>query len=399
MTKHTAEFQIQAVTMSMLLYKPFFGFIVSKMRFVECTDSKYDFIPTAATDGKNIFFNRKFFESLTNKECIFVVAHEIMHCVLESFVRKGDRDHQYWNMATDFAINQILQAERVGAMPKQALYDKKYAKMTAEQIYDDLLKKKAKYEDTLDVHMDADGQPDTGASGEEKDGDGKSIKVSKKELEENAEEFKKLIVESYQRSKIAGVEIGGIELMIQDLINPKINWKQLLRSTIQSVFRSDMSWTRPNRRNPCRSMILPSMNVENTIDIVVSVDTSGSISDQQRLEFLSEINGILAYYKNFKLHLSCFDTAVHAVQEYDQYNIGELMNYQPAGGGGTDIGCVYAYLEENDIKPSQLIMFTDAYNGSDWGPENYCPVLYIIHSNPNPQVPWGDWVLYEDLTQ
>ncbi len=398
---------IKATVLGLLIKKPFFGFIVSKMKFIEDKDAYIGPIPTAATDGKNIFYNTDFFNSLQQEERMFVVAHEIMHCVLDSFGRRHDRDAQYWNMATDYAINNLLQIDQVGKMPSMALYDRKYADYSAEMIYEDLVKNQAQKKDTLDVHIEADGSgqdnnedgsgsPDN--SGNPGDKKSMTVKVSKKQLDAAKDEFKKLLVEAYQRAKMAGSEMGGIELMVGELLTPKINWKNLLITSIQSLFKNDITWTVPKRRNPVPGMILPSMRFDETVDICVSIDTSGSISEEQRKEFLSEISGILNYYKSFKLKIWCFDTAVHNMQEYDQYSINDLINYQPAGGGGTDIKCNFDFMQEEGIKPKQFVCLTDGYNFNDnWGPEDYCPTTWIIHSNPKPHVPFGRWAIFEEL--
>lgn len=408
--KNNTSLNIRATVMRLLIDKPFFGFIVSKMDFIEDKNSYVGPIPTAATDGRNIFYNSDFFNGMTQKERIFVIAHEIMHCVLDSMGRKGGRDMQYWNMATDYAINDMLKLDNVGEMPKVGLWEQKYRNMSAEVIYEDLVKNKSTKKDTLDVHLDPDkmGKPDKDGKGQGKDGKdgdmegaegtGKGKAPTKKEMEQIRKDFEKLKIEAYQRAKMAGNNLGSIEQMVGELLTPKINWKDLLHTSIQSIFKSDMTWMRPNRRNPMRNMILPSMDFEKTVDVCVSIDTSGSISDEQRITFLSEISGILNYYTAFKLKIWCFDTACHNLQVYDQYNISTLKDYQPAGGGGTDIGCNFKFMEKEGIRPEQFICLTDGYNGSsNWGPEEYCPTVWIIHSNPNPQVPFGRHAIYEEL--
>lgn len=400
--------EIRATILGLLLHKPFFGFLVSKMDFIEDKTSYIGPIPTAATDGKNIIYNKDFFQALSQKERTFVIAHEIMHCVLDSIGRKGDREMDYWNMATDYVINDLLKQEAVGEMPKVGLWDEKYRGWTAEQVYDDLKKNNKAKKQTLDVHLEAGaGQPKDGKGGQQEGdgkgngkakGEGQGQKLTKEQIDKNAKEFKKMIVEAYQRAKMAGYNLGGIEQLIGELINPRINWKQLLIASIQSLFKTDMTWMRPSRRNISPNVILPTMTWEDTVDICISIDTSGSISDEQRVEFLSEISGILEYYPSFKVKIWCFDTAVHNMKEYNQGNIKDLVKYQPAGGGGTDIGCNFTWMKEEDIKPKQFICMTDGWNCSDnWGDPNYCPTTWIIHSNPKPQVPFGRWALFEDL--
>ena len=398
--------EIKATTLGLLLHKPFFGFLVSKMDFIEDKNSYVGPIPTAATDGKNIIYNKDFFHNLSQKERTFVVAHEIMHCVLDSIGRKGDREMDYWNMATDYVINDLLKQEQVGEMPKVGLWEQKYHGWTAEQVYDDLKKNNKAKKQTLDVHLEAgagqgqggDKEQEGGGQGKDKKPGGQGEKLTKEQIEKNSKEFKKMIVEAYQRAKMAGYNLGGLEQMIGELINPRINWKQLLIASIQSLFKTDMTWMRPSRRGLTPNVILPTMTWEDTVDICISIDTSGSISDEQLVEFLSEISGILEYYPSFKVKIWCFDTSVHNKQEFDQSNIKDLVKYKAAGRGGTDIGCNFTWMKENEIRPKQFICMTDGYNYSDnWGDPDYCPTVWIIHSNPKPQVPFGKWALFEDL--
>lgn len=399
--------ELRTNIMKLLLDHPFFGYIVSKMNLIEAKQFPYGGLPTAATDGKNIYYNTEFFQGLELKERTFVLAHEIMHCVLDSLGRRYDRDPQYWNMATDYVINDVLILEKIGQMPKVGLHDQKYRGMIAEEVYDDLVKNKAKKKETLDVHLDPTKMKKgkDGKSGGGSDGEGEELSAGaqaalQEELEKNQQEMKDTIMAAVQQAKMAGKGIGNVEFLISDLLNPRINWKQLLHVNLQSVFKDDITWTRPNRRNPMRNFILPTLGHQDTVDLCVSIDTSGSISDEQRIVFLSEIAGILNYFKSFKLRIWCFDTQVHNVQVFDERNLNELSSYKPGGGGGTDIACNFRYLVEENLKPKQFVVLTDGYNGSQsWGPEDYCPTTWIIHSNPKPDVPWGTWALFEDLTR
>lgn len=399
--------ELRANLLSLLLNKPFFGYILSKMNLIESKQSGFPNLPTAATDGKNIYFNTEFFKGLDPKERTFVLAHEVMHCVLDSLGRRYDRDPQYWNMATDYVINDVLIQEGIGTMPKVGLHNAKYRGQIAEEVYDDLVKNKAAKKETLDVHFDPKDMKkgDKGEQGSDGDQSGEELSAGEqaalqKEMDENAKEMRETILAAMQHAKMAGQGAGSAEFLIDGLINPRINWRQLLHISLQSTFKDDITWTKPNRRNPMRSMILPALGHQDTVDLCVSIDTSGSITDEQRIMFLSEIVGILDYFKSFKLRLWCFDTEVHNMKVYDQHNINELPEYKPAGGGGTDIKCNFEFMIENDIKPKQFVVLTDGYNYNDnWGPEEYCPTTWIIHSNPKPNVPWGRWAIFEDLTR
>lgn len=401
----TIEEKVSQAVMNLLVRQPFFGHIISKMNIKEDVKTPLGAIPTAATDGKTIYYNAKFFDQLDTQERVFVIAHEVMHCVYQHLTTRRDSsyNHRIWNMATDYAINYGLVKDKVAQPRKEWLYDTKYADMTSEQIYDDLIKNGAKEQDTMDVHITIEkgenGEDEVKINGKPlKDmGDemGEGSGLSKEEIQKNMEDFQDIVIQAYQVAKDAGSVPSGIELLVSEFVKPKINWKNLIQTNIQSIFKSQVTWTKPNRRSS-GSFILPTRTFEETVDICVSIDTSGSITEEMRVEFLSEILGILHYYSNFCLKIWCFDTQVHAYAEYDQYNIEDLVNYKLGGGGGTAIECNFEYMKKEGIVPKQFLVLTDGYNGSsNWGPDDYCPTTWIIHSNPKPQVPFGNWTLYE----
>lgn len=401
--------KIRAAIGKLLLRYPFYGFLVSRMKLVEANaDNKLGgFIQTAATDGANIYYSKEFFEGLNPEQITFVVAHEIMHCVYHHIARFkafSDKDHMYWNMAADYVINNMLLEEGVITeqnFRKEWLKNRKYLNWTTEEVYKDLVDNNAQKQNSMDQHIviqiGGDGNGNPGDSDKDlKDAITKALGADAgKKVEENLEKFKDLIVQAYQVAKDAGKVPGHIETVINDLVNPKINWRTLLNVNIQSIFKSQMTWMKPNRRN-AGGMILPRMTFEDTVDLCIAIDTSGSISEEMKVEFLSEICGILNYYTTFNLKIWCFDTEVHAYKEFDVYNINELPSYVLEGGGGTEIRSNFDFMQEEGIVPKQFICLTDAYNGSNnWGPDDYCPCTFIIHSNPSPQVPFGVWAPYD----
>jgi predicted metal-dependent peptidase len=128
---------------------------------------------------------------------------------------------------------------------------------------------------------------------------------------------------------------------------------------------------------------------EETIDISVAIDMSGSISDKQAHEFISEVKGIMDEYKDFKLDLWCFDTQVYNYAKFTGDTADEIMTYEVKGGGGTDFDANWQFMKENDINPKKFIMFTDGYPYSSWGDEDYCDTLFVIHGNDSIVAPFG----------
>jgi predicted metal-dependent peptidase len=123
---------------------------------------------------------------------------------------------------------------------------------------------------------------------------------------------------------------------------------------------------------------------------------SGSISDVQGKDFVSEVQGIMETFESYKIHIACFDTEVYNPQVYNSDNLEDITDYELKGGGGTDFDCIFTYLKDNDIEPKKLVVFTDGYPFGSWGNPNYCDTVWIIHGDRNPSPPFGAWALYEE---
>jgi len=176
-----------------------------------------------------------------------------------------------------------------------------------------------------------------------------------------------------------------------------MNWRELLQQQIQSTIRNDYTFSRPSRKAWHTGAILPGMNFEETIDICVALDMSGSIGDTQAKDFVSEIKGIMEQYKDYNIKIWCFDTKVYNEQDYSADNGDDLLNYEIMGGGGTEFQCNWNYMKENDIVPKKFIMFTDGYPWGTWGEDDYCDTVFVIHSNYDKklQAPFGITAHYE----
>jgi len=197
----------------------------------------------------------------------------------------------------------------------------------------------------------------------------------------------------------AGNVPASVQRMIKELTEPKMNWREILRQQIQSTMKNDFSFMRPNRKGWHMNAILPGQQFQETIDICIAIDMSGSIGDEQAKDFLSEIKGIMEEYKDFKIKLWCFDTQVYNEADFDGYTMDEFSDYQPKGGGGTDFDVNWEYMKEHDINPKKFIMFTDGYPFGSWGDELYCDTVFIIHGNDSIVPPFGEYAYYEALKE
>jgi len=396
---------IVVARVGLLLRHPFFGNMATRLRIVAADE----WCPTAAVDGRNLYYNTQFFNAMDKKEIEFVIAHEILHCVFDHLERRGDRDRMIYNIAADYIVNNLLVRDRIGQKPKlvDCFQDFKYDGWTSEEVYDDIFNKYDEKElealgELLDEHLDLDGDGSGGDNQESEDSNGNKVskgkpKYSKDELRKIRDEIKENMISAAQ-SAGAGNVPAGVERLIKDLTEPKMNWRQLLRQQIQSTIRNDYTFSRPSRKGWHTGAILPGMNFDQTIDICVSLDMSGSIGDNQAKDFLSEIKGIMEEYKEYNVKIWCFDTAVYNEQDFSADGGEDLSDYEIMGGGGTDFMANWNYMKENDIVPKKFIMFTDGYPWDSWGDADYCDTIFVIHSHRDKtlKAPFGVTAHYEE---
>ena len=385
--------KLTTARVGLLLKAPFFGNMATRMKLIDASD----WCQTAATDGRGFYYNKKFVEKLSTKKLEFLFAHEICHAIFDHFGRVGSRDKQLSNIAQDYAVNQILVDERIGEKITEVkiCYDSKYRGMAWEEIYDELWDKAEKISlpellkqvgDLLDEHLKEN------APGEE--GDGKKPTISKEELQKIKDEIKEAMIQSAAAAG-AGKVPAGIQRMIKDLTEPKINWRELVRQEIQSIIRNDFSFQRVNRKSMHSGAILPGLKEATTIDVAIAIDMSGSIGDEDARVFLSEVKGILDQYEDFKVDIWCFDTDIYNHQTITHDNSEDLMDYEPQGGGGTDFEINFQFMQDNGIQPKKFIMFTDGYPCGSWGDEDFCDTIFVVKGNKDAEAPFGQTVIYE----
>jgi predicted metal-dependent peptidase len=382
----------------LLLRHPFFGNLATRLKMIDASE----WCHTLATDGRNFYFNYGFVNKLTPKEAEFGFAHEVLHNVFDHMGRRDSRDPILSNIAADYATNQILKDERIGTVPSflKIYQDDKYRGMSYEQIYDDLYEKADKIDigslgELLDEHLDGEG--DDGNEGEDGDQEGKGKgrpRLTAEEKKQIRDEIKEAMVAAAQ-SAGAGRVPAGVQRMIKDFTEPKMDWRQLLRMNIQSILKSNFSFSRPNRKSQQSGAILPGMTNDETIDVSIAIDMSGSISDAMAKDFLSEVKGIMDEYVDFKLDLWCFDTQVYGYKQFTGDTADEIMSYECKGGGGTDFDVNYDFMKNEGIEPKKFIMFTDGYPCGSWGDEDYCDSLFIVHGNETIVSPFGQTAYYK----
>jgi predicted metal-dependent peptidase len=385
----------------MLLRASFFGNLATRLKLVNADE----WCATAATDGRNFYYNSRFIKMLKSKEVEFLFGHEVLHCVYDHFGRRGDRDPQLWNVANDYCVNGDLKKHKVGEFITSVpcLYDSKYDGMSSEEVYDHLYENAEKINindlinKLIDEHMDGEeSEGGDSGDGEEIDGNGKGRpRLSAEERAKIRDEIKEAVLSAAQTCD-AGNLPAGVKRLLQNLTEPVMNWRELLRMQLESTIKSDYTWLRSSRKGWHMDAIMPGMKTTDAIDIAVAIDTSGSISTEQCRDFLSEIQGIMESFDSYRIHVFTFDTDTYNPQQYNSENLEDITEYDIQGGGGTDFDAIFRYLKGAEIEPKKLVVFTDGYPFGSWGDENYCDTVWIIHGDRNPSPPFGTWALYGD---
>jgi predicted metal-dependent peptidase len=383
----------------MLLRASFFGNLATRLKLVNADE----WCPTAATDGRNFYYNSRFVDMLKPKELEFLFGHEVLHCVYDHFGRRGDRDPQLFNIANDYCVNADLKKHRVGEFITSVpcLYNPEYEDMSSEEIYDVLYENAEKIdidkllEKLLDEHLDGDDETDGGG---DKDGKGNRPRMSAEERAKVRDEIKEAMLAAAAASDGAGNLPAGVKRILQDLTAPKMSWRELLRMQLESTLKSDYTWMRAGRKGWHMDAIMPGQKPDELIDIAVMIDASGSIDVNMLRDFISETQGIMEQFQSYKIHVGTFDTRVYNTVQYDSENLDSMADYEVEGGGGTDFDCIFDYLKEEQIEPKRLVVFTDGYPFGSWGDENYADTVWILHGTTTIVPPWGQWAYYEKET-
>lgn len=385
---------------ALLMKAPFFGNLATRLK-LENADS---WCPTAATDGRRFYYNSEFIKKMPQKQVEFLVGHEVLHCVYDHMGRRGDRDAKLWNIADDYCVNQDLLDQRIGEKIPVGLYDTKFKGWSAEEVYDYLYENAEKIdiddlvEQLLDEHLDGDGdgdgEGDQEGKGKEGKGKGSRPQLSEEEKKQIRDEIKEAVMAAAQTCS-AGNLPAGVRRMIKDLTTPQLGWRDLLPQAIQSTVKYDYTWSRASRKGWDMDAVMPGSDYDKDIDVCVSIDASGSMSESMLRDILSEVKGIMESYTNFRLHLWSFDTEVYNAKVFTPENLDEIMEWDPEGGGGTMFECNWTYMKDNDIVPKYFVMFTDGYPCGDWGDAEYCDTMFVIHGTTDITAPFGITTYYD----
>lgn len=398
---------------------PFWGILGLGLKLVECNE-----IPTLATDGMHVFYNNEFVKKLSRGERVFAMGHELYHCIFEhaghkNSIRLSGRDDQLFGFAADFVVNDGLYQSNIGEFITSIniLHDKKYRGFSTEDVYDYLVEHPEEVPQgmqTLDTHIEIqvvdDDDPDL------KDGknnqNGNKFKMGRSEFEKLQGQWQENLIqaataqkEAEQLGKAAGCIPAGIQQFIDDLIKPKMNWRQALRRYVRRIQLRAYSFARPNKALFNQGFTIPGFrSYQNKLDIVIAVDASGSVGREQLTAFTSEMNGILESFVAYNIEAWCFDgdviedSVTHLTKQSGQLDDITKFIKNIKGGGGTDFMSNWNYMREKKLKPRLLIVLTDGYPFGEWGEPLYCPTIFFIMGNDGRiKAPFGITVHYEEL--
>ncbi|MET0050277.1 MAG: VWA-like domain-containing protein [Candidatus Thiodiazotropha sp.] len=396
--------KLAAARTKLILDKPFLGALVMRLPMEAANP---DWCPATATDARKFYYNPEFIDQLTLDETQFMLAHEALHCALSHFARRQHRTKLHWDMACDYAINPLLVADGLKPPPGSLMLPQ-FQGMTAEEIYPCLDDKDD--EKPLDNHVyDEDNtkgtgsgktekqmnkdreQSDTEREGDEHDqpqtGTGSAASqpppLSPDEAETLNIQWQQRLAGAAQQAMQVGKLDGAMARMVDHLLQPQLPWRLLLARYMTAIARDDFSYMRPSRREG--EFILPSLR-SNQVELVVALDTSGSIQDHEMGEFLAEINALKGQMRARITLLAC-DSALAegAPWVYESWEDFQL----PAsitGGGGTSFVPVFDWVRDQGVRPDLLVYFTDAEGAFPEHPPQF-PVIWLIKGKES--TPWG----------
>ena len=404
---------------------------VMLMGNTEIADGKF----TAYTDGVNKKYCRQFLEGIKEEAKLRgLVLHENLHVGLKHMPRGKDmwkEDKKLANIAADIAVHDVIvnikgtvsgSSEPIVLMPDGGIYDEAFHNWSMREIYNELRKQNPQRQKpkngTPDSGKGGNGQGSGSGEGEPEDGDGdiiningRKINVKDSELDEHdlvnvddlthdeQKELSDKIDKALREGGILAGRIGGkMPRSISDLLEPKIDWREELSQFVTSAMKGaeEMTWRKPNRRQMANDIYLPSVESETIGEIVVAIDTSGSIGSAQITEFATELSAICNMCSPEQVRVLWWDTEVHGEQLFsgtDYDNIAGLL--KPLGGGGTHVSCVSDYIVKQGIEAECVLVFTDGYveNDVDW--KISAPTLWLVTQYKSFNPPSGNKVMFD----
>lgn len=369
---------------SLILEHPFIGSVALNMPMTLMTPEFEAALiakgqkPTACTNGKRVMYSADFIEGLSDDQLKFLVAHECMHPMLEHNFRRQSRDPKRFNKAADYVINQLLTEEGIGSFIEGGCLDKSIYDAgggTSEGIYN-----------IMPENGDGDGDNGSmGGTGQDlEDGEG-----SPAEQAQQAAEWKITVAQAAQAAKMMGKLSVNMERLVDQVLRPKVDWRERLHQFVQKAKADMRSFSRPNRRFLSQGLYMPTISGEALGELVFAVDMSGSIGQAEVDQYATECRVVHEDGKPSVMHLIYFS---HEVCAHDTVTRDDEFVFNPRGGGGTRFSPVFDYIRDNNIDPVGIVFLTDLCC-DDFGDAPDCPVLWV--STGLDAAPFGEVVMIQ----
>jgi predicted metal-dependent peptidase len=366
------EQKISQAKAKLLVDYPLFGTLASKLELILNDD-----IESFKSNGIKLEYNSDFLAELTDKEMEFVFANGAMHASLAHEARKNGRSGWLWQMATDYAINDML-VENGLERPDRAHYSKRFSGMYAEEIYaelkDDILRDELEYEadDIQDVQNDSQKQENP-----------QDPELSQEE--QLFEEFAKAKLDEAQRD---GETPATMERFFKIGRESKIDWRDELRVALDKFYRDDYTLLPPSKKLLYSGIYLPSSKSQR-FKFVVAIDSSGSIDEGLLATFLSELNFIMNTFSNFQLDLLVCDDKI---QSHKTFYSGDILDVELSGGGSTDFRAVFQFIE-NELDDVKLLLYFSDLEGTFPKESPMYEVKWIAPRES--EIPFGEVIVIE----
>ncbi len=410
MKKPNVHTKIVKARTALVLNHPFFASLALRLTVREDLACE-----TAWTDGRIFAYNPNYINILSSDKLLGLAAHTVMHAACNHHSRRNDRDPDLWNRACDYAINPIL-LEAGLTLPDGFLFDEQYRGKSADAVYESLVAQKSDHQKKKNApdqakddntHTDLEEEATTAKANPEKEekknqtsdqpvnatGDpGKSGEIrdmpqDAAQEDGNETDWEEALIQAATNARGMGKLPAGLDIFIRKRVNPKLCWQELLSRFIENAARSDYSWVTPNRRYVHQGLYLPSLKNSELTNIVIAVDTSGSIQATETDQFAAELSAIM---ENFPatLHLIYCDRAVTGYHRLERADLP--VTIRPKGGGGTDFRPAFDLMEKQNIHPACFIYLTDLECKTFPTPPPTYPVLWVKTGGGTIQPPFGD---------
>jgi predicted metal-dependent peptidase len=350
-------------------------------------DPLYETVKTAATDYHSIFFNEDWCGALQDLELLFIVGHEIQHPLRKHDIRKNGRNHKKWNQATDYSINiDIVNSWGTKAKPPTGgCLDEKYQGMSSEEIYE-LLPDNAPSPLTTLLKL----------SETQEHGFSKKVKSTSDLQKETTRRIANALNKTaIDRQKEPGLGTSEYERIAGKALEPSRKWISCLKSVIQRKGSNRENWSKPNKRysnlrNRNARIVLPSKKGISFGNLVLIIDTSGSVSTHELAQIIAEFNSLLKRSRSTVVTVICCDTKAYKAQTFKSPQIIGT-DFKIQGGGGTDFRPAFEACKKihKNTPVDQMIFYTDTMGVFPDHKPSY-PVLFIVPEKyKNHSVPFG----------